>query len=115
MFPKKVPKETEASELVQLLNQTTFEVCCLEQDNIVAKFLRGRRFLIELDSNLCKQELDISKFKNSEDKVLMILCLIILKKINSLLIELGPLAVKTFLLDLKHDLLRKGADILRQK
>lgn len=38
----------------------------------------------------------------------MILCLIILKKINSLLIELGPLAVKTFLLDLLSDLMNKG-------
>ena len=37
----------------------------------------------------------------------MILCLIILKKINSLLIELGPLAVKTFLLDLLADLMNK--------
>jgi hypothetical protein len=42
----------------------------------------------------------------------MILCLIILKKINSLLIELGPLAVKAFLLDLKQDLLEKGGNIL---
>ena len=45
----------------------------------------------------------------------MILCLIILKKVNSLLIELGPLAVKSFLLDLKADLLAKDGNILSSK
>lgn len=45
----------------------------------------------------------------------MILCLIILKKVNSLLIELGPLAVKSFLLDLKTDLLAKDGEILSSK
>jgi sensor histidine kinase regulating citrate/malate metabolism len=45
----------------------------------------------------------------------VILCLIILKKINSLLIELGPLAVKTFLLDLKSDLIATNGGILGQK
>ena len=49
--------------------------------------------------------LDIAKLPHHDDKVIVILCLIILKKINSLLIELGPLAVKTFLLDLKSDLI----------
>lgn len=45
----------------------------------------------------------------------MILCLIILKKVNSLLLELGPLAVKTFLLDLKQDLIAKDGGILGLK
>ena len=45
----------------------------------------------------------------------IILCLIILKKVNSLLIELGPLAVKCFLLDLKADLLAGNGNILGSK
>lgn len=45
----------------------------------------------------------------------MILCLIVLKKVNSLLIELGPVAVKTFLLDLKSDLISKNGTILGTK
>jgi hypothetical protein len=59
--------------------------------------------------------LDISLLPNQEDKILMILCLIILKKVNSLLIELGPIAVKSFLLDLKYDLIDKGGGILGAK
>jgi hypothetical protein len=74
----------------------------------VAKFLRGRKELITLNQVVTKQELDIQKLKTQDEKVIMILCLIILKKINSLLIELGPLAVKTFLLDLLSDLMNKG-------
>lgn len=54
---------------------------------------------------MTKQKLDISKLPTQDDKALTILSLIILKKINSLLIELGPLAVKVFLLDLKEDLI----------
>ena len=36
---------------------------------------------------------------------MIILCIIILKNVNNLLIEIGPLAVKAFVLDLKRDLL----------
>lgn len=61
--------------------------------------------MIELDPNVTKQLLDVAELPSQDDKVIVILCLIILKKINSLLIELGPLAVKTFLLDLKTDLM----------
>jgi len=65
----------------------------------------GRRKLIELDATVTKQLLDVAELPTQDDKVIVIMCLIILKKINSLLIELGPLAVKTFLLDLKTDLI----------
>jgi hypothetical protein len=71
----------------------------------VVKFLSGRKNLIELNPTVTKAVLDISRLDSLEDKVLIILSLIMLKKINSLLIELGPLAVKTFFMDLKHDLL----------
>lgn len=67
--------------------------------------MRGRRNLIELDATVTKQLLDVAELPTQDDKVIVIMCLIVLKKINSLLIELGPLAVKTFLLDLKTDLI----------
>ncbi len=67
--------------------------------------MRGRRNLIELDATVTKQLLDVAELPSQDDKVIVIMCLIVLKKINSLLIELGPLAVKTFLLDLKTDLI----------
>lgn len=61
--------------------------------------------MIELDPTVTKQLLDVAELPTQDDKVIVIMCLIVLKKINSLLIELGPLAVKTFLLDLKTDLI----------
>lgn len=61
--------------------------------------------MIELDATVTKQLLDVAELPSQDDKVIVIMCLIVLKKINSLLIELGPLAVKTFLLDLKTDLI----------
>jgi hypothetical protein len=61
--------------------------------------------LIELDATVTKQLLDVAELPTQDDKIIVIMCLIVLKKINSLLIELGPLAVKTFLLDLKTDLI----------
>ena len=42
--------------------------------------------------------------------MLLLLCIIILKNVNNLLIEVGPLAVKTFVLDLKHDLWENNTD-----
>ena len=41
------------------------------------------------------------------------LCIIILKNVNNLLIEIGPLAVKAFVLDLKHDLLEVNTEKIR--
>jgi hypothetical protein len=71
--------------------------------------------LIELNCDVTKSELDISKIPKQEEKVLLILCLIILKKVNSLLIELGQLAVKLFMMDLKHDLLKGNSNVLGDK
>lgn len=76
-----------------------------EQDTQVVKFLNGRKQLIELDSEFTRNSLDIASFKSYEDQVLIIFCIIMLKNTNNLLIEIGPLAVKAFFLDLKRDLL----------
>jgi len=61
--------------------------------------------MIALDTDYTKDKLTISSFKSYEDKVLVIFCIIIVKNINNLLLELGPLAVKAFFQDLKRDLL----------
>lgn len=61
--------------------------------------------MIALDSDYTKDKLTISSFKSYEDKVLVIFCIIIVKNINNLLLEIGPLAVKAFFQDLKRDLL----------
>ena len=91
---------------MQLLNLSFLEDVEKQEQNIdIVKFLKGRRNLIELNSTWTKAGIDIAEFKTNEDKLLILLCLIMLKKVNSLLIELGPLAVKTFFMDLKHDLL----------
>ena len=84
-----------------------------EQDTQVVNFLNGRKQLIELDSNYSKKQIDMSQFTKHEDKLLLLLCIIILKNVNNLLIEIGPLAVKAFVLDLKHDLLEDKTDRIR--
>lgn len=84
-----------------------------EQDTQVLNFLNGRKQLIELDCTYSKNEIDITKFEKYEDQLLLLLCIIILKNVNNLLIEIGPLAVKAFVLDLKHDLWEINTDKLR--
>lgn len=76
-----------------------------EQDSQVLKFLNGRKQMIELNSDITKERVSISSFRSYEDKVLLIFCIIIVKNINNLLLEVGPLAVKAFFSDLKRDLL----------
>ena len=73
------------------------------------KFLNGHKKMIELDVSFTKEKLSISSFSSYEDKVLLIFCIIIVKNINNLLLEVGPLAVKAFLMDLKRDLLLSRA------
>lgn len=61
--------------------------------------------MISLNNDFTKEKLNISSFQSYEDKVLVIFCIIIVKNINNLLLEIGPLAVKAFFSDLKKDLL----------
>jgi len=44
--------------------------------------------------------IDIATFNQYEDQVLIFFCIIMLKNINNLLIEVGPVGVKAFILDL---------------
>lgn len=88
-----------------------------EQDSLVLKFLNGHKKMIELDVDFTRQNLSIASFESYEDKVLLIFCIIIVKNINNLLLELGPLAVKAFFMDVKKDFLEnwsKGAKASRR-
>lgn len=78
-------------------------------------FLNGRKSLIELDCTYSKKEIDIARFDRYEDQLLLLLCIIILKNVNNLLIEIGPLAVKAFVLDLKHDMWEGSTQMLGDK
>ena len=49
-----------------------------DQNIEILKFLKGRRNLIELNSTWTKVGIDISEFKTNEDKLLILLCLIML-------------------------------------
>ena len=69
------------------------------------KFLNGHKKMIELDVNYTRENLSMTSFSSYEDKVLLIFCIIIVKNINNLLLELGPLAVKAFFMDVKKDFL----------
>ena len=93
-----------------MINDSAYGISEEEQDSQVLNFLNGRKQLIELDCSYSKKEIDISLFKKYEDQVLIILCIIIIKNVNNLLIEIGPIAVKAFILDLKHDLLETNSE-----
>ena len=86
-----------------------------EQDTQVLKFLNGRKQMISLNNDFTKERLSISSFKSYEDKVLIIFCIIIVKNINNLLLEIGPLAVKAFFTDLKRDLIEGMQSSDRQR
>ena len=97
--------DSSRSSLVNLVRNEVQAEFLEEQDTHVLKFLNGRKQMIELNNSFTKEHLSIHSFSSYEDKVLLIFCIIIVKNINNLMLELGPLAVKTFFLDLKKDLL----------
>jgi hypothetical protein len=88
-----------------MLHNVSMHLAIAEQNQVVNRFLQGRKSLISLNTDVTKNQLDLSKYKTKEDRALVVTCLLMLKKIDSLLLELGPLAVKQFLIDLKHELL----------
>lgn len=105
LLNQSVLMESAHDSLLNLVRQEVHEEYKEEQDNQVLKFLNGHKKMIELDVSFTKEKLAISSFSSYEDKVLLIFCIIIVKNINNLLLEVGPLAVKAFFMDLKKDLL----------
>ena len=72
---------------------------------MMLKFLGGHKKMIELDVDYTRSNLSLSSFQSYEDKILLVFCIIIVKNINNLLLELGPFAVRAFLMDVKKDFL----------
>ena len=69
------------------------------------KYLNGRKQLITLDSTLARRQVHLGQL-SSENQLLMIFSIILIKNTNNLLLELGPLAVKSFFYDVASDLLK---------
>jgi hypothetical protein len=72
---------------------------------VVLKYLNGRKQLITLDSTLARRQVHLGQL-SSENQLLMIFSIILIKNTNNLLLELGPLAVKAFFYDVSNDLLK---------
>ena len=54
------------------------------------KFLKGRRKIIDLDTDITKKHIDLALFKDDEERTIVVLIIVILKNANNLILELGP-------------------------
>ena len=73
------------------------------------KFISTRKRFIDLEISESKR-IDLSLFRNQEDRTLILLIIMLLKNINNLIVELGMLGLQMFLYDLRRDLIEKQAD-----
>ena len=78
------------------------------------KFLSTRKKFIDLEVDESKK-IDLSLFRQTEDRTLILLIIMLLKNINNLVVELGMLGLQMFLIDLRRDLLQKQADKFKAK
>lgn len=66
--------------------------------------------MISLDINYVKSNINLLNFKNMDDKILMIYCIILLKNANNLILELGPYSFQTFIRDTENQLIKYMKD-----
>lgn len=78
------------------------------------KFISTRKRFIDLEVSESKR-IDLSLFRNGEDRTLILLIIMILKNINNLIVELGMLGLQMFLYDLRRDLIEKQSDKFKGK
>lgn len=52
--------------------------------------MKKRYEMISIDLNYVRSNIDLETFKELDDKILMIYCIILLKNANNLILELGP-------------------------
>jgi hypothetical protein len=78
------------------------------------KFISTRKKFIDLEVDESKR-IDLSLFKNQEDRTLILLIIMLLKNVNNLIVELGMLGLSMFLYDLRRDLLEKQSEKFRGK
>lgn len=61
--------------------------------------------MISLDIDYVKSNINLMNFKNIDDKILMIYCIILLKNANNLILELGPYSFQMFIKDTEGQLI----------
>ena len=106
--------EIYETELFDLVDQTVENEAQKDQDGQLMKFIQGRKRFIDLKTNYTKKELDLGKFQSVNDKIIVLLSIVLLKNVNNLLIELGIMSILEFLKDLKKQLL-DTKDLLHDK
>ena len=78
------------------------------------KFISTRKKFIDLEVGESKK-IDLNLFRQSEDRTLILLIIMLLKNINNLIVELGMFGLQMFLIDLRRDLLEKQQEKFRSK
>ena len=100
--------------LLKALNSAIYDEFRLSQDTQILKFINTRKKFIDIEVDESKK-IDLSAFKNPEDRTLVLLIIMLLKNINNLIVELGMLGLQMFLIDLRRDLLEKQQEKFRAK
>jgi hypothetical protein len=52
--------------------------------------MKKRYEMISLDIDYIRSNINMNNFKELDDKILMIYCIVLLKNANNLILELGP-------------------------
>ncbi len=100
--------------LLRALNSSMIDEFKISQDTQILKFINTRKKFIDIEVDESKK-IDLSTFRNTEDRTIILLIIMLLKNINNLIVELGMLGLQMFLIDLRRDLLEKQSDKFRQK
>lgn len=78
--------------LLRALNSAIYDEFRLSQDTQILKFINTRKKFIDIEVDESKK-IDLSTFKNPEDRTLVLLIIMLLKNINNLIVELGMLGL----------------------
>jgi len=100
--------------LLRALNQAMIDEFRMSQDTQILKFINTRKKFIDIEVDESKK-IDLTTFRNPEDRTLILLIIMLLKNINNLIVELGMLGLQMFLIDLRRDLLEKQSEKFRNK
>lgn len=67
--------------------------------------MKKRFEMISLDIDYVKSNINLNNFKNNDDKILMVYCIVLLKNANNLILELGPYSFQMFVKDTESKLI----------
>lgn len=74
-----------------------------DNDFELIRFLKGRFKLLDVNTNVTKNVIELSELEAPDQRAIVILVLMLLKNLNNLILELGELGVNHFLRDLEND------------